>query len=122
MKQAFQIIKDIVTPTGGENAITYTERLKEGYSKCIGVFITPISQDTDLSQVEISLKIAQQEIFPSGFDASLIAHTGFISMKDAMFDISNENIPAKSSELELVVSNNGTAAKTFSLYLVLSKD
>ncbi len=120
MKRTFQIIKDITTPTDSEQK-TVTERLKEGYAKVSGIFVVPETASTSLDGVEVSLKIAQQEVLPIGFDLSLLTHTQYISMKDATLDIADEGIPARSSELELTVSKSG-AEKKFSLYVVLQKE
>ena len=122
MNKTFQIIKDIETPKTSDS-LTITERLKEGYAKVTGVFVAPQTTNTDLSGIEVSLKIAQQEILPSGFDLSLLAQTPYISMHDATLDISDENIPARSSELEFTVSRISTSvSRTFSLYVILSKE
>lgn len=122
MNKTFQIIKDIETPMATDSK-TITERLKEGYAKVTGIFVVPQTVNTDLTGVEVSLKIAQQEVLPAGFDLSLLAQTPYISMRDATLDISAEDIPARSSELELVVNRiSSNVSRTFSLYVVLSKE
>lgn len=123
MKKSYQIIRDI-TVTGGKST-TITERLKEGYTRCVGAFVTPTTAATSFMQLTASLKIAQNEILPAGFDLSLIAFSGDVSMNECIFDFRKENIPARSSELEIVVKNNSSDAansQSFNLYLILEND
>lgn len=130
MKKTFQIIKNISVPykpsdssETTSNTVTTTERLKDGYSRVTGVMIVSHAQTNDLAGVHVSLKIAQQEVLPTGFDASLITYSPDVSMAEIILDISKENIPAKSSELELTIERTSyTTERIFDLYLVLEKD
>lgn len=150
MKKTFQIIrglsllhKDASTPWGsvapvqnGEgnqavNVVSVNERLKDGYSKCTGVFVVPEKIGEKLSNVTITLKIAQQEVLPVGFALSLITYDGNSSLADTTYDFRQENIPARSSEAEITIecltSLCGTQterknAQLFDLYLVLENE
>lgn len=98
-----------------------TDQLRQDFSKCTGVFVVPQSASTDLSGVTCSLKIAQNEILPDGFDLSLIAFKGEVSLGQTIYDFSKDEIPAKSSEFELILTNNTKTNQTFNLYFVLER-
>lgn len=134
MKRSFQIFRNvtangIVTNTDSEtsavttggNIVTVTDQLRQDFSKCTGVFVVPQSAATDLSGVTCSLKIAQNEILPDGFDLSLIAFKGDVSLGQTIYDFAKDDIPAKSSEFELVLTNSTSTSQTFNLYFVLER-
>ena len=107
--------------TAGGNIVSMTDQLRQDFSKCTGVFVVPQSASTDLSGVTCSLKIAQNEILPDGFDLSLIAFKGEVSLGQTIYDFSKDEIPAKSSEFELILTNNTKTNQTFNLYFVLER-
>lgn len=134
MKRSFQIFRNITAKgivestdsetnkvTAGGNIVSLTDQLRQDFSKCVGVFVVPQSASTDLSGVTCSLKIAQNEILPDGFDLSLIAFKGEVSLGQTIYDFSKDEIPAKSSEFELILTNNTKTAQTFNLYFVLER-
>ena len=134
MKRSFQIFrgvvaKGIVTSTDSEtnatkatgNIVSLTDQLRQDFSKCVGVFVVPATAKTDLSGVTCSLKIAQNEILPDGFDLSLIVFKGEVSLHDTVYDFSKYDIPAKSSEFELILTNSTETDQEFNLYFVLEK-
>ncbi|MCQ2607747.1 MAG: hypothetical protein MJ197_03570 [Bacteroidales bacterium] len=120
MKKSFQIWREIEVPAGGQTVLS--ELLKENFSKCTGAFIVPFSATTNLSQVSLFLKIAQNEILPNGTDASIITFDGSVALKDAIYDFSKDNIPARSSELDLTITNNGTSDVKLNFYVVLENE
>ncbi len=118
MKRSFQIFRNITAKdlvestdsetnkvTAGDNIVSLTDQLRQDFTKCVGVFVVPQSASTDLSGVTCSLKIAQNEILPDGFDLSLIAFKGEVSLGQTIYDFSKDEIPAKSSEFELILTN-----------------
>ena len=134
MKKSFQIFRNISAKgivestdsetnkvTAGGNIISMTDQLRQDFSKCTGVFVVPQSASTDLSGVTCSLKIAQNEILPDGFDLSLIAFKGEVSLGQTIYDFSKDEIPAKSSEFELILTNNTKTDQMFNLYFVLER-
>lgn len=134
MKKSFQIFRNITAKgivestdsetnkvTAGGNIISMTDQLRQDFSKCTGVFVVPLSASTDLSGVTCSLKIAQNEILPDGFDLSLIAFKGEVSLGQTIYDFSKDEIPAKSSEFELILTNNTKTDQMFNLYFVLER-
>ncbi len=134
MKKSFQIFRNITAKgivestdsetnkvTAGGNIISMTDQLRQDFSKCTGVFVVPQSASTDLSGVTCSLKIAQNEILPDGFDLSLIAFKGEVSLGQTIYDFSKDEIPAKSSEFELILTNNTKTDQMFNLYFVLER-
>lgn len=134
MKKSFQIFRNITAKgivestdsetnkvTTGGNIVSMTDQLRQDFSKCTGVFVVPQSASTDLSGVTCSLKIAQNEILPDGFDLSLIAFKGEVSLGQTIYDFSKDEIPAKSSEFELILNNNTKTNQTFNLYFVLER-
>lgn len=134
MKKSFQIFRNITAKgivestdsetnkvTAGGNIISMTDQLRQDFAKCTGVFVVPQSANTDLSGVTCSLKIAQNEILPDGFDLSLIAFKGEVSLGQTIYDFSKDEIPAKSSEFELILTNNTKTDQMFNLYFVLER-
>ena len=134
MKRSFQIFRNITAKgivestdsetnkvTTGGNIVSLTDQLRQDFSKCVGVFVVPQSASTDLSGVTCSLKIAQNEILPDGFDLSLIAFKGEVSLGQTIYDFSKDEIPAKSSEFELILTNNTKTDQMFNLYFVLER-
>lgn len=134
MKKSFQIFRNITAKgivestdsetnkvTAGGNIISMTDQLRQDFSKCTGVFVVPQSASTDLSGVTCSLKIAQNEILPDGFDLSLIAFKGEVSLGQTIYDFSKDEIPAKSSEFEIILTNNTKTDQMFNLYFVLER-
>ena len=134
MKRSFQIFRNITAKgidestdsetnkvTAGGNIVSLTDQLRQDFSKCVGVFVVPQSASTDLSGVTCSLKIAQNEILPDGFDLSLIAFKGEVSLGQTIYDFSKDEIPAKSSEFELILTNGTKTDQTFNLYFVLER-
>ena len=134
MKKSFQIFR-IITAKGivestdsetnkvttGGNIVSLTDQLRQDFTKCVGVFVVPQTASTDLSGVTCSLKIAQNEILPDGFDLSLIAFKGEVSLGQTIYDFSKDEIPAKSSEFELILTNNTKTDQMFNLYFVLER-
>ncbi len=134
MKRSFQIFRNITAKgivestdsetnkvTTGGNIVSLTDQLRQDFTKCVGVFVVPQSASTDLSGVTCSLKIAQNEILPDGFDLSLIAFKGEVSLGQTIYDFSKDEIPAKSSEFELILTNNTKTDQMFNLYFVLER-
>ena len=134
MKRSFQIFRNITAKgivestdsetnkvTAGGNIVSLTDQLRQDFTKCVGVFVVPQSASTDLSGVTCSLKIAQNEILPDGFDLSLIAFKGEVSLGQTIYDFSKDEIPAKSSEFELILTNNTKTDQMFNLYFVLER-
>jgi hypothetical protein len=134
MKRSFQIFRNITAKgivestdsetnkvTAGGNIVSLTDQLRQDFTKCVGVFVVPQSASTDLSGVTCSLKIAQNEILPDGFDLSLIAFKGEVSLGQTIYDFSKDEIPAKSSEFELILTNGTKSDQTFNLYFVLER-
>ena len=104
-------------PAGAETVLS--EQLLENYAKCTGAFIVPVSANTNLSQVSLFLKIAQQEILPKGTNAMLLTFNGNVELKNVVSDFSADGIPARSSEMDLTLTNKGTSDVLLDFYLVL---
>lgn len=121
MKKTYQIEREI-TVMGGETK-TINLQLKENYQKCIGFFLTPDKDGTDFSKLTVGLNIAQQEILPRSADAALFALTNYIGRADATYDFSEENIPARSSDVQLIFENRETKGyQRFNVYFILSNE
>lgn len=125
MKKSFQIWRQQTIPArigsiDGEKVIS--DQLKENYSKATGFFIVPFEADKkDLSDLTISLKIAGNEILPKGTDASIVTFNGNVALEKVIYDFSKENIAARSSEIEIVLTNKG-ASLDVNLYVVLENE
>ncbi len=125
MKKTFQIFKDVAIARGGDETSTNSEKtsltyqLKQDYAKCTGFFMTRANASVDLDQITMNLKIASNEILPSDTDASLFLFSENKSLAETIYDFSREDIPAKSSEVEISFDNPTSSVQTVNLYFVL---
>ncbi len=117
MKKTFQIERKLSIPARTSKIFNF--QLKESYAKCTGFFLTPDAVGADLSNVELSLNIAQMEVLPSGADASLFAITSHVSREEATYKFAEENIPARSSDVQLTFNNKSHSTVTVNAYFVL---
>ena len=101
--------------------VVLTEALKQDYQKTTGLFLTP-RLSTDFSSLLITFKVEGIEILPLETDATIVAFTGNYPLKDAIYDIRKENIPARSSAMEFTVNNLSDNKQQFTLYVVLEND
>ena len=120
MKKTYQIERDIRIDAG-KTAIINTQ-LKENYARCTGFFLTPYKAGTDFMALTLGLNIAQQEILPINTDSSLFALTDYIGRADATYDFSEENIPARSSDVQLTITNTSDSAQIVNAYFILKND
>lgn len=123
MKKGLQIVRNIKI-SGGESQ-TINIQLKENYAKCTGVMLTPGANNTRFDLLTIGLIVAQHEVLPIGTDATLIAHHSNISRDEAKYDFTEENIPARSSDVELQVKHIGKSTdvtQTFNVYFFLENN
>lgn len=119
MKKTYQVQRDLTV--NGNSTKVFTITLQEAYAKCNGfLFVPQTAGESKLSNLTIGLTIAQQEVLPLGTDASLFALSEYVSRHDALYDITDENIPARSSDVILTVTNKGKEVQTFSAYFLLS--
>lgn len=119
MKKTYQVQRDLTVVGNATKVFTIT--LQEAYSKCNGFLLVPnTAGKTDFNALTVGLTIAQQEVLPLGTDASLFALSEYVSRHDALYDITDENIPARSSDVILTVTNKSETAQTFSAYFLLS--
>lgn len=118
MKKTFQVERGLTV--GGNTTKVFTFTLQEAYAKCAGFFLTANASNTSFDDITIGLAIAQQEVLPLCTDASLFALSAFVSRHEAMYDISDENIPARSSDVTLTVTNNSNYTQKFNAYFVLT--
>lgn len=123
MKKGLQLVRSIKV-SGGENKIINIQ-LKENFKKCTGVLLTAGTNTTRFNLLTVGLTVAQHEVLPIGTDAILIAHHNNISRDEAKYDFTEENIPARSSDVELQVKHIGKStdpAQTFNVYFFLEND
>lgn len=128
MKKSYQIWRDVIIPrndssTGLPGEVVISEQLKENFAKATGFFIVPSNDlSKDLSGLTIFLKISQNEILPKGTDASIVSFNGNVAREQVVYDFSKENIPARSSDFELTLSNYDINAKKVNIYVVLENE
>lgn len=126
MKKSFQIWREVTIPAkedGLDGEITITEQLKENFAKATGFFVVPFaSAQRDLTGLTAFLKIAQNEILPKGTDLGLVAFNGNVSLKDTIYDFTNDGIPARSSDFELTLSNSNSSPAKINVYVVLENE
>lgn len=116
MKKTFQI-QTVTVPANSTEVVML--QLQQTYENCTGIFAVPQNANVDLSAVSLSCKIAQNEILPQGTDLVFISFNGNCSLKDVIYDFRKENIPARSSDVELTFKNTSASALTFKFYFVL---
>ena len=96
-----------------------SEALRDDYSNIDAVFITKISGN--IENLTLGMKVGGVEILPEGTDAALLAFNGQYPLKDAAYSFAEDNIPAKSSELEFSVTNTSlTTPAVINVYCILS--
>ena len=117
MKKTFQIIRDITVEAHATK--TVREQMLADYERATGVMIVPQNKETDMSPVSLSCKISQKEVLPQGTDAVLITYNGNCSRKECMYEFAKDEIPARSSNAELIFSNTSNSPITFSFYFQL---
>lgn len=122
MKKTYQMERNLSVPANSTKIFNF--QLKETYAKCTGVFLVPFTKGsvygTNFKYLTLGLNIAQTEILPNGTDASLIALTDYISRDEATYDFAADNIPARSSDVQLTVVNSDTENEQhFTIYFVL---
>jgi hypothetical protein len=117
MKQTFQIIEDITVAAKANK--TLREQMLADYEHVTGVMIVPHNLKDDISGLSLSCKIAQKEILPSGTDAVLLAYNGNCARKDCIYDFKDDEIPARSSNAELVFYNSSNEDVRFNFYFIL---
>lgn len=119
MKKTYQIERNLVV--AAHSTKTFNFQLKETYANCTGFFITPATagNGANFSDLSLGLNIAQQEILPLNTDAVLFALTPYISREDATYDFSEEKIPARSADVQLIVENTGDTEQYFTAYFIL---
>lgn len=126
MKKSYQIWRGQEVPAradGNDGELVISDQLKEQYAKATGFFIVPFAANKkDLSPLSLFLKIAGNEILPKGTDASIVTFNGNVERDKVVYDFSKDNIPARSSELELVLSNSSSEAIKVNIYVVLENE
>lgn len=117
MQKSFQIIRNVTV--NANNDLIISDRMRQDYSRTTKVFIIPMDNTTDMSRITIGLKIANYEVLPSAFDASLITFDSNVSRDDVAYNFAEEQLPAKSAELEIQLHNYGSTSQTFNIYFVV---
>ena len=104
---------------GAQSAFTGNYTLRENYARCTGFLLAPSSGGTDFGNLQVGLNIGQQEILPQGCNACLFAMTEYVSRDEATYDITAENIAARSADVQVFVKNTSEEAQTFNVYFRL---
>ena len=120
MKKTFQIIEDITVTAHGNK--TLREQMLADYEHDTGVMIVPHNLSDDISGLNLSCRIAQKEVLPSGTDAVLISYNGNCARKDCIYDFKADKIPARSSNAELVLYNSSEKDVKFNFYFILENE
>ncbi|MBO4601573.1 MAG: hypothetical protein J5651_00240 [Salinivirgaceae bacterium] len=120
MKKTFQIIEDITVAAHGNK--TLREQMLADYEHVTGVMIVPHNLSDDISGLNLSCRISQKEVLPSGTDAVLISYNGNCARKDCIYDFKADKIPARSSNAELVLYNSSEKDVKFNFYFILENE
>lgn len=120
MKKTYQIERELVI-AGGKKEI-FNFQLKESYAHCVGFFLTASNVGTNFSKLTLGLNIAQQEILPIDTDAVLFAKNDYLGVNDVTYDFTKENIPSRSSDVQLTIENVGSSEQKVNAYFVLTND
>lgn len=118
MKKTLQVLRDVEYGPKYPAGNTVTLTLRDNYARCTGFFIVPYENNADMNGVTFGLRIDNQEVLPDGCDASLFLKNNNISRGEATYDLSKENIPARSSNVELTVKSQRIHG-WFHIYFVL---
>jgi len=116
MKKTFQ--KFEITIPATETTLV-SEVLKQEYSNCEAVFCT-LPNPAQADKLTIGMKIDGAEILPNNTDLSLIHFNGNVSVKDTQYDFAEDNMPARSSQVEFSITNSDTVNEAVvNVYCVL---
>lgn len=115
--RTYQIIKDTI-PAGATSHLT-SARLKNEYDRATGIFFFSEDLIDSYEDLTCRLTIGDQEIFPKGTDCKLMAYSSSCSRNDAIWDLQDEDIPAKDSLLEAYFTNNSGSDIDVSIYVLL---
>lgn len=115
--KTYQIIKDTI-PAGATSHLT-SARLKNEYERATGIFFFSEALIDAYEDVTCRLTIGDQEIFPKDTDVKLMSYSSAYSRNDAIWDLQNENIPAKDSLLEAYFTNNSNEDVEIKIYVLL---
>lgn len=115
--RTYQIIKDTI-PAGATSHLT-SARLKNEYDRATGIFFFSEALIDAYEDVTCRLTIGDQEIFPKDTDVKLMAYSSSCSLNDAIWDLQDENIPAKDSLLEAYFTNNTSDDIEIAIYVLL---
>lgn len=116
MKKTFQIIR---TSVPANQSVSIIEQLRQDYSFTTGFFVVPTTENTSLQNVTVSLKIASNEILPAETDIALFAFNDRKSVAETLYDFRADNIPARSAEAEIILTNRTATEQRFNIYLSL---
>ena len=104
---------------GADKTEQLSEPLRDDFSNIDAVFITRVSGN--IENLTIGMKVGGVEILPDGTDAALLTFNGQYPVKDAAYSFAEDNIPARSSELEFRVANaSETTPAQINVYCILS--
>lgn len=118
MKKTYQ--KVIVSVPGGVGkSVTFSERLRNDFDKCIGFFL--IKSEVN-AKAELQLKIAGLEIIPRGTDIDLFAFNGTCGREESIYYFIEDKISARSSDAEISITNISPSTCNYSIYFVLEND
>ena len=111
----------IVIPAADTNSageFSLREVLRDDYQKCTGVFIVK-EMNTDTGKIFCRLNIANIEILPKEVALMLIEYNGNFALKESIYNFEKDNIPARSSAVEMDFTNFIENEIKLSVYFVL---
>jgi len=102
-----------------EETVQLSEPLRNDFSNIDAVFVT--KRSGNIENLTVGMKVGGVEILPDGVDAALLTFNGQYPVKEAAYSFVEENIPARSSELEFRVTNGSTTTPAeINIYCILS--
>lgn len=127
-----ELLKKIDVAVAGGKNIQVTEKLSTEFESIIGIFAIEKSEykeqvsanETKISDITFGLRVSGDEVIPNHTDLSLMEFNGKYSWREAMYDLSKENLSARGTQVEIYVNNNNIIDKrpfNFTIYLLLSK-
>jgi hypothetical protein len=116
MKKILQIIDFVVQ---GNTTVSVTARLRNEYERCTGFFLLSAF---DTSNLTLDMKIASREIIPAGTNAQIFQFFATSPVKDVTYDLSDDSVPARSSNVEVYFNNAGGTAVGGQLYFILENN
>ena len=115
MKKTLQKVKCSVPANSTKQ---FSGQLRQDFNLCTGVFFLDSNYDT----LTMRMMVAGHEIFPAGTNVALFDFNGNYPYKEAMYDLTKDMIPARSSEYQIDFANPTNEVMNVTVYFELANE